>query len=67
MRDANMEALAKHEREIEKAERIETSFIEEVLNSDVIIRYEDLVMEFQTIASRYDINMSFSKFIDENV
>jgi len=67
MRDCNAESLNRYMEEIGKAERKEEHFTDAVLNSDIIIDYLSALARFQTIASQYDMDISFSKFIDENV
>jgi len=67
MNDANTAALAKHEDEIAKAELLEEMFVQEVIDTGILDQYGDLLPIFHKIAAKYEIDMSFSKFIDENL
>ena len=65
--DGNLSALAKEEEKIRKAELLEAMFTQRIIDEGLLDEYGDLLARYHTIASKYEINMSFSKFIDENL
>ena len=65
--DANLAALRTYEEEIRKAELLEEMFIQAVINTGILDEYGDLLSTYHTIASKYEMNISFSRFINENL
>jgi len=65
--DANLAALGTYEEYIRKAELLEEMFAQAVTDDGLLDEYGDLLARFHTIASKYEIDTSFSKFIDNNL
>ena len=65
--DANMEALAKHEKEIEAREIAYDNFVETVLASEVAELYETAKSIYNKFADNYGVDTSFEEFIGEQI
>lgn len=64
-RCANTEALAKYEREQEKAEKLEEQFVEEV-DEEIYSLWEDMEEAYNVIAKRYDADENLFEYIKRN-